>query len=109
MGFGSMKIKILKSAKEDLKDGFHFYIQGDAHISRGTPHISRGTPMKICVSYPVDVCCVIFYAKKSRVNQNIEMLLMPLFFRLLFFTHPKSGFGLRLGETVPARYALFLC
>ena len=70
---------------------------------------SRGTPMKICVSYPVGVCCVIFYAKKSRVNQNIEMLLMPLFFRLLFFTHPKSGFGLRLGETVPARYALFLC
>jgi len=59
--------------------------------------------MKICVSYPVSVCCVIFYAKKSRVNQNIEMLLMPLFFRLLFFTHPKSGFGLRLGETVPAR------
>ena len=25
MGFGSMKIKILESAKEDLKDGFHFY------------------------------------------------------------------------------------
>ena len=33
--------------------------------------------MKICVSYPVDVCYVIIYAKKSRVNQNIEMLLMP--------------------------------
>ena len=25
MGFGSMKIKILDSAKEDLKEGFHFY------------------------------------------------------------------------------------
>ena len=47
--------------------------------------------MKIWVSYPVDVCYVIFYTKKSRVNQNIEMLLMPLFFRQLFrqlFFHP---------------------
>jgi len=25
MGLGSMKIKILESAKEDLKEGFHFY------------------------------------------------------------------------------------
>ena len=54
--------------------------------------------MKKCVSYPVDVCCVIIYTKKSRVNQNIEMLLMPPFFcqlfRLLFFTHPEFGFGL---------------
>jgi hypothetical protein len=25
MGIGSMKIKILESAKEDLKEGFHFY------------------------------------------------------------------------------------
>ena len=31
--------------------------------------------MKICVSYPVDVCYVIIYTKKSRVNKNIEMLL----------------------------------
>ena len=39
--------------------------------------VSRGTPMKICVSCPVDVCYMIIYTKKSRVNQNIEMLLMP--------------------------------
>jgi hypothetical protein len=25
MGFGSVKIKILESAKEDLKEGFHYY------------------------------------------------------------------------------------
>ena len=25
MDFGSMKIKILKSAKDDLKEGFYFY------------------------------------------------------------------------------------
>ena len=25
MGIGSMRIKILESAKEDLKEGFHFY------------------------------------------------------------------------------------
>ena len=25
MGFGSMKIKILESAKNDLKEGFYFY------------------------------------------------------------------------------------
>ena len=44
--------------------------------------------MKICVSYLVDVCYVIIYTKKNRVNQNIEMLLMPPFFcqllRLIF-------------------------
>ena len=33
--------------------------------------------MKICVSSLVDVCYVIIYTKKSRVNQNIEMVLMP--------------------------------
>jgi len=33
--------------------------------------------MKICVSYLVDVCYVIIYTKKSRVNQNIETWLMP--------------------------------
>ena len=40
--------------------------------------------MKLCVSYPVDVCYVIIYTKKNRVNQNIEMLLMPPFFCQLF-------------------------
>ena len=40
--------------------------------------------MKICVSCPVDVCYVIIYTKKNRVNQNIEMLLMPPFFCQLF-------------------------
>ncbi len=55
--------------------------------------------MKICVSYPVDVCYVIIYTKKSRVNQNIEMLLMPPFFcqlfRLLFSPakNPDSASG----------------
>jgi hypothetical protein len=60
-----------------------------------------GEPMKICVSYPVDVCYVIIYTKKNGVNQNIEMLLMPPFFCVLlpvippaFFTRPESGFGL---------------
>ena len=49
---------------------------------------SRGTPMILCVSYPVDVCYVIIYTKKNRVNQNIKMLLISPFFcqllRLLF-------------------------
>ena len=36
------------------------------------PRWSMGTPMKICVLYPVDVCYVIFYTKKSRVNQNLD-------------------------------------
>jgi hypothetical protein len=40
--------------------------------------------INLCISYPVDVCYVIFYTKKSGVNQNIETLLMPLFFRQLF-------------------------
>ena len=40
--------------------------------------------MKICVSYPVDVCYVIICTKKNRTNQNIEMLLMPPFFCQLF-------------------------
>jgi hypothetical protein len=56
--------------------------------------------MKICVSYPVDVCYVIIYTKQNKVKQNIEMLLMlPFFcqlFRLLFFTRLESEFGLFL-------------
>ena len=55
-------------------------LDGDVSI-QGDAQASRGTPMKICISYPVDVCYVIFYTKKSRVNQNIELWLMPLFFR----------------------------
>jgi hypothetical protein len=56
-------------------------------------------PMKICVSYPVDVCYVIIYTKKNGVNQNIEMLLMPVLLPAIpptFFTRPESGFGLSL-------------
>jgi len=59
---------------------------------------ASGTPMILCVSYPVDVCYVIIYTKKNRVNQNIEMLLMsPVLLPAIpptFFTRPESGFGL---------------
>jgi len=62
-------------------------------------------PMKIYVSYPVDVCYVIIYTKKNRVNQNIEMLLMPLFFsqllRLLF--HPPRIWI----RAVPESFSIF--
>ncbi len=57
----------------------------------------QGDVMKICVSYPVDVCYVIICTKKNGVNQNIEMLLMPVFLPAIpatFFTRPESGFGL---------------
>jgi hypothetical protein len=69
---------------------------------------SSGTPMKICVSYPVDVCYVIICTKKNRANQNIEMLLMPVLLPAIlptFFTRPESGFGLSL---IPLASLVFL-
>jgi len=56
--------------------------------------------MKICISYPVDVCYVIIYTKKNRINQNIEHVadapvLMPAI-PPTFFTRLESEFGLFL-------------
>ena len=86
------KYRLMDQVREVLR--YYHY----AYSTEQSYCVSRGTPMKICVSYSVDVCYVIIYTKKNRVNQNIEMLLMPPFFcqlfRLLFFTHPESGFGL---------------
>jgi hypothetical protein len=49
--------------------------------------------MILCVSYPVDVYYMIIYTKKNRINQNIEMLLMPVLLPVIpptFFTCPES-------------------
>ncbi len=39
---------------------------------------SRGTPMKICVSYPVGVCCVIIFSFSILDQVDILILLINL-------------------------------
>ena len=38
--------------------------------------MSKGTPMKICVSYPVDVCCVIIFSFLILDQVDILILLI---------------------------------
>jgi hypothetical protein len=55
-------------------------IQRDAHENMAIQRDAHENMRFISV----DVCCVIICTKQSRANQNIEMLLMPLFFSRLF-------------------------